>query len=89
MARIATRSYFDEERRQQFRLALVTLRVNGHPADSRLFASIASALEGLEAVASLSGTCRDSEQRLLLLGHVRGENPRTPRLFQFDLTPGR
>lgn len=89
MARVAIRAYYDEQRRQDFRVSLEALHVNGAPVSRRVFESVASVVETLVNVGALQGTCRGREQRLLLHGFVRGGDPRTPSILRLNLTPNR
>ena len=87
MAKISIESYFDDQRMQRFRVSLVALRVDGRPANERVFRSVADALAPLTGVGSFDGGCRRAEQQLLVQGFVQGEDPRSPRLLRLDLTP--
>lgn len=89
MARIAIRDYRDDQRRQMFRVSLVALRVNGAPVERRVFEMVANALAPLIGVGAFQGECRGLEQQLLMHGYVFGENPRTPRILELNLTSQR
>ena len=87
MARIAVTSYFDEQRRQRFRVSLEALRVNGRAASRQLFERISRELSVLEGVTFGEGRCRRNEQRMLIEGSVFDGARFSSRRLELTLVP--